>query len=160
METKTLKIEKILSCSTAEVFNAFATAEALKKWWGPVESPIEVLKLEFRPQGVFHYKMNGEHIYYGIFKYLEIKEPEYIVWINSFANSEGEIVKAPFEGIDFALEVLNRVSFSEISGKTLLTMTSQPVNATESEINCFNSIFENMLQATDAMLGELEKYLK
>jgi len=160
MENKILKIEKLLNATPANVFEAFSRKESLAKWWGPAEASIDVLKLNFRNGGEFHYKMTGQMIYYGIFKYVEINEPESIVWKNSFANSEGEIVKAPFEGFDFPKEVLNKVTFKEKAGKTLMTMTSEPINASESEINCFYSIFDNMIEGTNAMLGNLEKFVE
>jgi len=79
------------------VFDAFSNAEALAKWWGPVEAPIEVIHLDFRPNGRFHYKMNGAQVSYGLFRYLSIDAPNSLAWINSFANEQGEIIKPPLK---------------------------------------------------------------
>jgi uncharacterized protein YndB with AHSA1/START domain len=155
-----LVITRTFDASKAEVFNAFATPEALAEWWGPVEAPIDVISLDFNPGGKFHYRMNGAMIYYGVFRYQQIIPHDKIVWINSFANEAGEIIKAPFPGLDFPLEVLNVLTLVEKGGQTVLTLVSEPYNATESETAAFNSIYENMQQGFGGTLNQLESYLK
>lgn len=152
--TRTFKAPKRL------VFRAFSSPEALSKWWGPVEAPIDVIKLDFRPGGIFHYKMKGEHINYGIFKYKEIDPPNSITWINSFANEKGEIIKPPFEGFDLPREILNKIILTENNGITTLVLSSKPVNASESEINTFISITESMEKGFGGTFDQLENYLK
>lgn len=141
------------------VFQAFANAEALKEWWGPVEAPIDVMKLDFRPGGIFHYRMNGKQINYGIFNYLEIDEPNSITWINSFADENGQIIKPPFEGMDIPKEILNKITFTEMEGCTILELTSSPINASDPEISTFNAMFEGMEKGFGGTLNQLENYL-
>jgi uncharacterized protein YndB with AHSA1/START domain len=155
-----LVITRTFDASKAEVFNAFATPEALAEWWGPVEAPIDVISLDFNPGGKFHYRMNGAMIYYGVFCYQQIIPHDKIVWINSFANEAGEIIKAPFPGLDFPLEVFNVLTLEEKGVQTVLTLVSEPYNATESETAAFNSIYENMQQGFGGTLNQLESYLK
>ena len=50
--------------------------------------------------------------------------------------------------------------FSEKNGKTIMTMTGVPVNASTTEIEGFNSIEESMHQGFNASFDNLEKYLK
>jgi uncharacterized protein YndB with AHSA1/START domain len=47
-------ITRTFNASKQQVFDAFSHAEALAQWWGPVNMPIDVIKLDFRPQGIFH----------------------------------------------------------------------------------------------------------
>ena len=69
-------ITRTFKASKQQVFDAFANAEALTKWWGPAKMPIDVLQLDFRPQGIFHYSMKaGEVLRYGVFHYVTIEEP-------------------------------------------------------------------------------------
>lgn len=141
------------------VFDAFASADALSQWWGPVEAPIEVISLDFRPEGIFHYKMKGSHISYGIFRYKEIDRPNSIIWINSFADEKGSIIKPPFEGMDLPKEILNNITLTEDNGVTTLQLRSEPLNASEAEINCFNSITESMEQGFGGTFKQLADYL-
>ena len=117
-----LSITKKLNASKQMVFEAFSNAEALTKWWGPVEAPIDVIKLDFKVGGVFHYKMNGHQVNYGIMNYKEIDKPNSIIWINSFANEKGEIIKPPFEGLDVPREILCKITLSEKDGVTNLLL--------------------------------------
>jgi uncharacterized protein YndB with AHSA1/START domain len=142
------------------VFGAFSDAGALEKWWGPVEAPIEVIKLDFRPGGSFHFKMNGEQVMYGLFKYQNIREPDQLSWISSFANEKGEIIKPPFEGLDVPREILNEIVLAETDGITTLTLSSRPINANDDEIGTFNSIAESMEQGYGGTFNQLEEYLK
>lgn len=154
-----LVITRTFEAAMVDVFNAFATPEALIQWWGPVEAPIDVISLDFNVGGKFHYRMNGAMVYYGVFRYQQINSPNKIVWINSFANEAGEIIKAPFPGLDFPLEVHNTLTLEEKNGQTILTLVSEPWNATESEKSAFNSIHDNMQQGFGGTLNQLEAYL-
>lgn len=150
---------KTLKASKEQVFDAFASAEALEKWWGPVEAPATALKFDFKAGGIFHYRMNGQQVNYGVFHFRKIEAPNRLEWVNSFANERGEIIKAPFEGLDFPLEVLNVVTLTEEEGITTLTITSEPINATESEIATFDAIREGMTQGFGGTFNQLEAFL-
>lgn len=141
------------------VFEAFANEAALAKWWGPVEAPIDVISLDFRPGGTFHYKMKGQQINYGIFHYQEIHPHDRISWVNSFANEKGEIIKPPFEGMDVPREMLIRISLSEKDGITTLDLFSEPVRASQSEVDTFIAITDGMMQGNKGMFDQLEAYL-
>jgi uncharacterized protein YndB with AHSA1/START domain len=156
---KNFSLIKTLKAPKQMVFNAFSSSEALAKWWGPVEAPIDVVKLDFRPGGIFHYKMKGTPISYGIFRYREIDKPNSIVWVNSFANEKGEIIKPPFEGLDFPKEILCKITLTEKNGITTLILSSEPLNASESEVNAFYSITESMEKGFGGTFDQLENYL-
>ena len=141
------------------IFDALATAQALAQWWGPVEAPIDVVSLDFRPEGIFHYKMKGTHISYGIFRYKKMERPDNITWINSFADENGAISKPPFKDFDLPKEILNTITLTETDGITTLVLKSEPINASESEINCFYSITKDMEQGFSGTLNQLADYL-
>lgn len=130
------------------MFEAFANEDALAKWWGPVEAPIDVISLDFRPGGTFHYKMKGSQVNYGIFHYREIKRPDSIIW-----------VKPPFEGIDVPREMLIKISLSEKDGITTLDLFSEPMHASESETSTFRAITDSMIQGNNSMFDQLQTYL-
>ncbi len=154
-------ITRKLNAPKAVVFKAFSNAEALAKWWGPVNMPIDVLQLDFRPQGIFHYRMNAANaIRYGVFHYVVIEEPDRIEWINSFANETGEIIAAPFPGLVFPKEVMNKLTLTEADGITTLYLTGYPINASEEEENTYYSMFASMNQGFTGTLNQLEAYLK
>lgn len=154
-------ITRTFNASRQQVFDAFANAEALTQWWGPVNMPIDVIKLDFRPQGIFHYSMKAADVTrYGVFHYVKIEEPNRIEWVNSFANEAGEIIAAPFPGLVFPKQVMNILTLTEENGKTTLHLTGYPINASEEEEHTYYSMFASMNQGFTGTLNQLEAYLK
>lgn len=153
-------ITRTLAASKQSVFDAFSNADALAQWWGPVEAPIDVVSLDFRPGGIFHYRMKGPQVSYGIFRYISIQEPDSIEWVNSFANEKAEIIKAPFEGIDFPKEMLVTIHLTETDGITTLLLTSKPLHATENETSTFVAMTSSMEQGFGGTFLQLENYLR
>jgi uncharacterized protein YndB with AHSA1/START domain len=141
------------------VFNAFGNAEALNEWWGPAETENSVISLDFRPGGTFHYKMiNNGKASYGRFLFGRIQPCDLLEFTNSFADEHANIVKAPFD-IELPLAIFYRLTFNEQNRKTILTMTGEPVNANETEIETFLSINASMQQGFGATFQQLSVYL-
>jgi uncharacterized protein YndB with AHSA1/START domain len=158
-----LVITRVFDAPRELVFKAFAEAERLAHWWGPVGFEIHVAKLEFRPGGVFHYRMaapNG-HQMWGQFYYREIVRPERIVWVNTFSDPDGGLTRAPFGPslATFPLEVLNTVTLSEQDGKTTLSLRSYPINATDVERATFEGMLDSMQQGYGGTWDKLAAYL-
>ncbi len=141
------------------VFNAFSNADALGEWWGPVESKNSVIKLDFKPGGIFHFKMdfNGQ-ISYGRFLFSKIQPYDLLEFTNAFADANAKVVKAPFD-IQLPLEIFYRLVFTEHNGKTTITLTGRPVNASPEEQEAFNSIDADMQQGFGATFKQLSLYL-
>ena len=157
---KQFEISRTFDAPRDLVFQAFSEAERLAQWCGPRGFAIEVKKLEFRPGGIFHYRMvasNG-HDMWGRFVYRQIVAPERIVWVNSFSDSEGGITPAPFPG-NFPAEILNVLTLTEQDGKTTLSLRGGPVNATPEEQQFFEGMFDSMRQGFGGTWDQLEAYL-
>jgi uncharacterized protein YndB with AHSA1/START domain len=159
-EGRQLVITRTFDAPRTLVFKAFAEAERLARWWGPKGCTIHVSRLDFRPGGEFHYRMAfpGGHEMWGRFIYREIVAPERIVWVNTFSDPDGNLVKAPFE-IDFPLEILNIVTLEEQNGKTLLTLRGGPINETAEQRAVYEGMFDSMRQGFGGTWDQLEAYL-
>lgn len=142
------------------VFKAFAEVERLARWWGPKGCTIRVSKLEFRPGGIFHYRMSfaGGPEMWGRFTYREIVPPEKIVWVNAFSDQDGNLTRAPF-GETIPLEILNTVTLADLDGKTVLTLHSSPLDATAEEIATFVGMFDSMREGFGGTWDRLAAYL-
>jgi uncharacterized protein YndB with AHSA1/START domain len=143
------------------VFKAWTDAEAMAQWWGPKGYDILVSKFEFYPGGIFHYRMqsSGGHEMWGRFVFREILAPERIVFSNSFADEEGNIIRAPFFDGIWPLEVLNTVTLTDHEGGTTLVLRAVPLNATEPERKVFHDSFQSMKQGYGGTLDKLADYL-
>ncbi len=141
------------------VFNAFANAEALNEWWGPVETKNSVIHLDFKMGGIFHYKMESKgRTNYGRFLFGKIEPYDYLEFANSFSDEHANVIKAPFD-IPLPLEIFYRLTFSESKGKTTINMAGQPVHANEEEQKGFMSINASMQQGFGATFNQLAVYL-
>lgn len=141
------------------VFKAFSDAEALNAWWGPVETRNSVISLDFRPGGIFHFRMEGQgHVSYGRFLFRDIQPPYLLEFTNAFADEQAQVVKAPFD-MPFPLEILYRITLREEGAETVLSLTGQPLNATPEETASFRSINSSMHQGFGATFGQLALYL-
>ena len=92
------EITRVFDAPRERVWTAWSNAGQLQRWWGPKGCAIDVKRLEFRAGGFFHYAMTfpGAPVMWGRFNYREIVPGERIVWLNSFANENCGIVRAPF----------------------------------------------------------------
>lgn len=142
------------------VWKAFTEADRLAQWWGPKGLTMLARALDFRPGGVFHYAMRAPdgHTMWGRFVYREIQPPERIVFVNSFADEEGNIIRAPFSPT-WPLEILNTVTFTEAGGTTIVTLRGGPINATEEERDTFWTMRESVQQGFAGTFDQLDAYL-
>jgi uncharacterized protein YndB with AHSA1/START domain len=160
MEDNELVITRSFDAPRELVFKVWSEVEHLKNWWGPKEFKIGVAELDFRPGGFFHYNMQSPDGYemWGKFVYHEIESPEKIVYVNSFSDPEGNIVRAPFSAT-FPLEIRNLLTFTEVEGKTTITLRGGPINVSEEELNFFKGMFESMKQGFGGTFDQLAEYL-
>ena len=142
------------------VFQAFTESERLAQWWGPKGFAMLVSRLDLRPGGVFHYQMRSPdgHAMWGKFVYREIVAPERIVFVNSFADEAGNLVRHPASPT-WPLEVLSILTLTEQAGKTTLTLTGYPINATEAERKTFEDGRSSMQQGFSGTWDQLDAYL-
>ena len=157
------EIPRVYDAPRDLVWKAWTDAGALAKWWGPKGSTIRVIKLDFRPGGVFHYAMAFQpgHEMFGRFVYREIEAPGRLVYVNSFSDADGGITRAPFPqlGDKWPLEVLNILTLTEQDGKTTLTLRGGPINATEEERKTFAGMADSMRQGFGGTFDQLAEYL-
>ena len=157
---KEFAISRVYDAPRDLVWKAWTQGERLAQWWGPRGSKVRVLKLEVRPGGMFHYSFEyqpGKPMW-GRFIYREIAAPERLVFVNSFTDVHGEIIRAPIKD-NWPLEVLNTVTLSERGGQTALTLRVHPVNPTEIEYQTFLEMFESLAQGYGGTMDQLGDHL-
>jgi uncharacterized protein YndB with AHSA1/START domain len=141
------------------VFNAFTNADALAGWWAPVIFPASGLRLDFKPGGLFHFRMDTEQgPMWARFIFGNIRRHELIEFVLSFSDERGGVTRAPFFG-SWPLEIFVRITLKEEKGKTTLTLESSPQNATQQELDCFRENKDSFRQGTEGSLQQLEALL-
>lgn len=142
------------------VWNAHAELDHLKKWWGPKAGEWVAGTMDFRPGGMFHYGMrlpNGQMMW-GRLAFREIVPEERMVSVLSFSDEHAGITRHPLSA-EWPLEVLITAVFAEQGGKTSLSLTGRPINATEAEIRAYTAGHQSMQQGFGATLDQLAAHL-
>lgn len=97
---KVLVLEREFNAPRDLVFKMFKDPEHLKNFWGPRGWEVPVCKVDFREGGTWIYCMKcvdkNQGQYFGMeawgrADYKEIVEPEKIVYVDSFADAQGNI---------------------------------------------------------------------
>lgn len=161
--TNQFTITRSLDAPRDLVFKAWTEPQHLANWWGPAGMGLRVVSLDLRPGGIFHYAMvaqNGAEMF-GRMAYREITPPERLVWVNSFADAEGNVAQsAYFPNNEFPLEILNVLTLTEENGKTILNLTGHPIHANAEQEAFYQSMFPSMEQGFGGTFRQLEEYLK
>lgn len=158
--TEELVLSREFSAPRELVFKAWTEPERLARWWGPKGFTLAVNKLELRPGGCFHYKMQGPdgQVMWGLFVYREIAAPERLVFINSFSDEGGGLTRNPWMPT-WPLEILNVMTLEEQGGKTRLTLRGGPINASDEEREAFKAGKAGMQQGFAGTFDALVAYL-
>ncbi|GGD60629.1 SRPBCC family protein [Paenibacillus nasutitermitis] len=156
-----LFITRVFDAPRETVFKAWTEADRLAQWWGPQGYALEVEKLELFPGGQFLgcQRSPEGHVMWGKFMYKEIIAPEKLVFIQSFSDEKGNTIRAPFSET-WPLEVSNHLTFSEEDGKTTLTLSGGPYQASEDERAAYESMRPHIQQGLMGTLDQLDAYLK
>lgn len=159
--TSELVITRVFDAPRKLVFKAWTEAKRIAQWWGPKGSTIKVSRLDLCPGGVFLCSMSGpphNTTIWGKFIFREITAPEKLVFINCFADENGNTIPCPFFDV-WPLEVLNTIMFIEKDGKTTLTISAAPINASQEERKMFTSMMPGMETGFGGTFDQLEEYL-
>lgn len=158
--TGDLRLSRRFAAPRALVWRMLSEPAHLEKWWGPAGHSLDVVSLDFRAGGRFHYRMGeGAIARYGLFEYREIVAPERLVFTNSFADESGRPVRAPFSD-DWPLRVLNTWTLDEADGITTLRLHGRPLDADAAGLEIFRGMFESMRGGFGATFDQLQAHLE
>lgn len=157
---KTFVFTRTYNAPRDRVWDAWADIGKRSQWWKPMGTPITVKAYDLKPGGLMHYGMdtqNGDK-WWGLFAYREVEVPSRVVYVNSFSDEEGNIVRSSMHR-HWPLEILTTVTFTEDGDKTIMKFEGVPINATDEERAVFEGGLENMQKAFSGTTGQLEVYL-
>ena len=119
METapQELVLTRVFNAPRALVWKAWTDPKHLAQWWGPHHFTNPRCEIDVRAGGVIRIDMRGANgvVYPMSGVYLEIVEPERIVFTSGALDEHGHLM----------FEFLNTVTFAEKNGKTTFTLESR-----------------------------------
>ncbi len=158
--SKVFTIARTFNAPRDLMFRVWTEPEHLMHWWGPKGFKMKHAKMDLRPGGMYLYGIgapDGSDMW-GKFIFQEIVEPEKLVFITSFSDEKGGTTRHPLSP-DWPLEILSEISFKAQGARTEVTVQWQAINATDVEVNTFNSGFASMRQGWGGTMDQLETYL-
>jgi uncharacterized protein YndB with AHSA1/START domain len=138
-ETRTPRAEFTLTRHVAAppslVWDAFTIPARFSRWFGPRGTTTTVLSHDLRPGGMLHYRMGmpGGGGMYGRLVYRELTAPSRLVWVSSFADEQGAVIRAPFFDGLFPLEMLTTITLQPDGAGTSIALHWTPLEATPAE---------------------------
>jgi uncharacterized protein YndB with AHSA1/START domain len=143
------------------VWKAWTERDLLMQWFGPKGFTMNAAQLDLRPGGMFHYRQqmpDGKEMW-GRFVYRQITPPSRLIWINSFSDPAGGITRHPLSKDPWPLQLLTDVSFVENAGKTTVTVTWLPFEASAVEWQTFEAGRESMKMGWGGTMERFTAYL-
>ena len=157
---KEFVISHIFDAPRDLVWKAITEPARMQEWHSPKGCTSRAVKLDLRPGGTYLYCMStpdGKEMW-GKMVYRAIKAPERLVYINSFSDAEGGTTRHPLSA-SWPLQLLTTFTLAEGQGKTTLTITWLPMDASPEEVATFNSSHDGMRQGWTGTLDNLTDYL-
>lgn len=121
-----LLITRLFDAPRELVWKAWTEPERLMQWWGPRNYTAPVARLDFRVGGTYLFCMRSPEgqDYWSTGVYKEITPVERIVYTDSFADEQGNVVPASHYHMpgEWPLEAVVTLTFEEHENKTRFTL--------------------------------------
>jgi uncharacterized protein YndB with AHSA1/START domain len=161
LKSKDFVITRVFDAPRELVWKCFAEPERMKEWFGPKGSVIVASKMDLRAGGSYHGAMRDPsgQVMWAKFVYREVTAPRRLVWVHSFSDEAGGLARHPLSPT-WPLELLTTVTFDEEpGGKTKVTLSWSPLNATAEEQKTFDAAQDGMRGGWSGSFEQLEAYL-
>lgn len=161
MQTKPFVISREFAAPRDLVWKVWTEREHFSRWFGPKGVTVSCAKFDLQPGGMCHYSMTGPNgiPIWGRALYREIVPPTKIVWINSFSDENAGLTRHPLTTDLWPLQMLTVVTFAENAGKTAVTVTWLPFDATDEERRVFDANHPSMTMGWGGTFENLATYL-
>jgi uncharacterized protein YndB with AHSA1/START domain len=160
MMAETFEIKRVFAAPRERIWDAWTRPEQFARWFGPKGTSAEVHHFDLRPGGSLHSRLEAADgsVMWGKNIYREIDAPRRLVWEQSFSNAAAEIVPAPFP-MPWPLRMLTTVLLDETDGGTLMTLTWEPIDATDEERASFIGMMASMTGGWTGTFDQLDAFL-
>jgi len=159
-EKKTFSISRVVNAPRELVYKVYTEVDHLKHWLTPKGGKVVKAEMNFKVGGTYHYcqEFAGQAMW-GLQVFQEIVPPAKIVLLQSFSNPEGGIGQHPMAPT-WPKRMLATTLLEAVGEKqTKITITWQPYEASDVEIETFNNAFDGMNGGFNGTFELLEAYL-
>lgn len=125
-KTKHVVVTRLFDAPVERVWNAWADAEQVKRWWGPDGFTAPVARIDFREGGTSLVCMRSPdgQDFYNTWAYQNIVPMQRIEYIQNLADQDGQRIDPVTVGLreDFPEDVQTVVTFTALGEQTEVTM--------------------------------------
>ncbi len=143
-----VNITRVFNAPRELVFKMWTNPEYVEKWWGPKDFKNPVCELDARVGGLIRIVMQGpdgtKYPTRGVFT--EINEFDRIAFNNVKEGDKGED----------QLEVQNTVTFTEVNGKTTMTLKAVVIRSTPDACKSIDGMNVGWNQSIDRLAENIE----
>jgi ABC-type polysaccharide/polyol phosphate transport system ATPase subunit/uncharacterized protein YndB with AHSA1/START domain len=153
-------ISRTFDASRDRIWKAWSDPQLIATWWAPKGFKTNVLKLDLRQGGVFHYGLKppqGHEMWFKVI-YRELEAPRKLALLISFSDEKERTVRNPFNRA-WPLQTLTEATLDEHDGMTTLTIDWAPFSATDWEKQAFAEARDSLQEAVAGMLDKLDRQL-
>ena len=155
------RISHVFKAPRAKVWAAWTQPDELARWFGPKGCDTTLIEYDLRPGGAWFARMDmqGAPPMYGRFIFREVDAPSRLQWVHGFSDEAGNRIRAPFPGSAWPLEMLTTVTFADHAGGTQVTLTFEPLDASEDERDTFIANLDSMQGGWSGSFQQLDELL-
>jgi uncharacterized protein YndB with AHSA1/START domain len=143
------------------VWDCYTKEEHLRNWWGPKGFKMLKCSIDLRVGGIFHYGMqspNGQ-VMWGKWVFHKIEKPHLLANTVSFSNAEAGITHNPYAPV-WPPATYSEITFTDLGDETEISLTWEPGEATDAEIEAFRSAHAGMNGGCEGTFSQLDAYLE
>lgn len=148
-EHKTISIKRTFNLPLITVWKAWTEPESFKKWWGPKEYTCPDCTIDLKVGGKCVASMmdkEGKKVW-SVSAYKEIIPQKKLVYLDSFADSKGNVISGAEYGMpEMPRELLVTVEFEAVGDKTNMTLVQEglPISMADDCVKGWNSSFDKL----------------
>ena len=154
------EMSRTFDCPRELMFRLWTEPEHLARWFSPKGVEPAKGSMDFRPGGSYHYGMKTPDgkIMWGKWTFREIVRPEKVVLVSQFSDEKGGLTRHPMAP-DWPRYMLSTFLFTEAKGKTTVTISWAPLDASDTELKVFEAARESMKGGWGGTFAQLEEFV-
>ena len=157
---RTFTISRTFAAPPDRVWAAWTDVAALTRWLGPAGTTSTVEHVDLRPGGLFHSRVDTpDGPMWTRFVYRAVEPPRRLVCAHAFSDASAHAVRAPFSPT-WPLELLTTVCLEADGAQTGLTLTWEPLDASEAERQTFEAAMPGMAGGWTGSFDRLAAFLQ
>lgn len=131
-------IERVFDASQEKMWELWTDVEKFASWFGPKGCTIEILNYNFCEGGEVFYRIELDgNIMFGKWLYKELVPNETITGVIVFTDESGANIIPHALMPGWPLKILSEVHFSDIDGKTKVSVDWSAYEASDNECEAF-----------------------